>query len=220
MIVDLIIIAIIAIAIIVGKIRGLTVTLVNVFSFIIALVVAFMLCKPIGNFIMEKTNIDENIKHTIKTNIPMNDANFSIDENSNLPKQMQEYINNIGNSATQSKDEIIENVSSELTKEIIYIICFIAIYIIVKIALLIVKLVSKFISELPVFHEIDSIGGAICGAVEGIIIVYFVFTIISIAAPVLSDTPVIKQINNSYIGKFIYNNNLIANNVIKKNTIM
>lgn len=217
MIVDLIIIAIIVIAIILGKIRGLTVTLVNVFSFIIALVVAFMLCKPIGNFIIEKTSIDDNIKQTIKTNIPMNDANFSIDDSSNLPKQMKDYINNIGSSATQSKDEMIENVSSELTKEIIYIICFIAIYIIVKVALLVVKLISKFISELPVFHEIDSIGGAICGAIEGILIVYFIFTIISIASPILEGTPIVKQINNSYVGKFIYNNNIIANNVIKKN---
>lgn len=217
MIVDLIIIAIIVVAILVGKARGLTVTLVNVFSFIIALAVAFMLCKPVGNFIIEKTDIDNNIKQTIKENIPMNDANFSINDNSNLPKQMKEYINNIGNSATQSKDEAIENISSELTTQIIYIICFIAIYLIVKIALLVVKLVSKFISELPVFHEIDSIGGAICGAVEGIIIVYFVFTIISIASPILEGTQIIKQVNNSYVGKFIYNNNIIANKVIKKN---
>ena len=219
MIVDLIIIAIIAIAIFVGKMRGLTVTLVNVFSFIIALVVALVLCKPIGNALIENTKIDDNIKQTIKENIPMNDADFTINDNYNLPKQMKEYINNIGSSATHSKDEMIENVSTELTKEVIYIICFIVIYIAVKIALIVVKILSKFISKLPVLKEIDSIGGAICGAVEGVIIVYFVFTIISISAPILSGTPVIDQVNKSYIGKFIYNNNFIANRVIKKNIV-
>ena len=67
----------------------------------------------------------------------------------------------------------------------------IAIFIIVKLALFIVKILSKFITKLPGLKQMDHIGGAICGAIEGIMFVYFVFAVISISAPALEETKII-----------------------------
>ncbi len=209
MIVDLIILVIVILSIILGRHKGLTVCLVNFFSLIIALVVALMLYKPVSNYLYEKTPVGENVKQVIKQNIPMSEEEFQIGEDSILPEAMKNYINNQAQNANQTKDEAIENVSTELSKEIINIISFVIIFIVVRIALLLVKVISKIITKLPILKQIDHLGGAIVGAVEGIILVYFAFAIISTISPMLENTKVLEQINDSYVGKTMYNNNVL-----------
>ena len=209
MIVDLIILVIVILSIILGRHKGLTVCLVNFFSLIIALVVALMLYKPVSNYLYEKTPVGENLKQVIKQNIPMSEEEFQIGEDSILPEAMKNYINDQAQNANQTKDEAIENVSTELSKEIINIISFVIIFIVVRIALLLVKVISKIITKLPILKQIDHLGGAIVGAVEGIILVYFAFAIISTISPMLENTKVLEQINDSYVGKTMYNNNVL-----------
>ena len=213
MIVDIIILIVIILAAILGRHRGLTVTLVNFFSLIIALLVALMLYKPVGNFIKNQTPFGENIKEVIKNNLPMNDQDLQVDENSSLPEGMKNYINEQAKNANEAKDEAIENVSTELSTEIIMIISFVSVFLIVRAALLIVKIVSKIVNKLPILKQLDHVGGAIVGVIQGIIIVYFVFAIISTISPVFDNTKVLDQINNSYIGKMMYNNNIIMNKI-------
>ena len=208
MIVDIIILAIIILSIILGRHKGLTVCLVNFFSLIIALVVALMAYKPISNHLYE-TSIGENLKQVIKQNIPMSEEDFQVSDDSILPEGMKNYINTQTQNVNTTKDEAIENVSTELSKEIINIVSFVIVFIVVRLALLVVKIVSKIITKLPILKQIDHLGGAIVGAVEGIIIVYFIFAIISTMSPIFKNTKVLEQVNDSYVGKMMYNNNII-----------
>ena len=210
MIVDIIILAIIILSIILGRHKGLTVCLVNFFSLIIALVVALMAYKPISNHLYE-TSIGENLKQVIKQNIPMSEEDFQVSDNSILPEGMKNYINTQTQNVNTTKDEAIENVSTELSKEIINIVSFVIVFIVVRLALLVVKIVSKIITKLPILKQIDHLGGAVVGAVEGIIVIYFIFAIISTMSPIFKNTKVLEQINDSYVGKMMYNNNIIMN---------
>ena len=217
MIVDIIILIVVVLAILYGIHRGLMVSLVSLFSFVIALVVAFMFYKPVGNFIIEKTDFGSDLKQIIKENIPMSDEEIlQVGEDSNLPKGMKDYINKQAQNVNTSKDEAIETISTDLSTEIIMAVSFIGTFIVVRIALVIVKIISKIISKLPIINQADHIGGAIVGAVEGIILVYFVFAIISTISPALKNTGVLKQIDNSFVGKMMYNDNLIINKLNKK----
>ena len=213
MIVDLIILVLIIVAIILGRHKGLTVCLVNFFSLIIALVVSLMLYRPVSNYIMEKTPIGNNIKETIKQNIPMNDEELKVDDSSILPEGMKNYINEQAKNANEAKDEAIENVSTQLATEVVSIVSFLGIFIIVRAVLLIVKILSKIINKLPILKQIDHLGGAIIGAIEGIILVYFAFAVISTISPVFENTKVLEYINDSYVGKMMYNNNIIMNKI-------
>ena len=208
MIVDIIILAIIILSIILGRHKGLTVCLVNFFSLIIALIVALMAYKPISNHLYE-TSIGENLKQVIKQNIPMSEEDFQVSDNSILPEGMKNYINTQTQNVNTTKDEAIENVSTELSKEIINIVSFVIVFVVVRLALLVVKIVSKIITKLPILKQIDHLGGAVVGAVEGIIVVYFIFAIISTMSPIFKNTKVLEQINDSYVGKMMYNNNII-----------
>ena len=112
-----------------------------------------------------------------------------------------------------SEDEAIEKVANDITEQVINVISFLGIFVIVRAALLLVKLVSKIINKLPILKQVNDLGGAICGFIEGAILVYTIFAVISIAAPTLKDTTIIKQINDSALGKQMYTNNLITNKV-------
>ena len=69
-IIDLIIVAVIAICIIIGYVRGLTGCLIKILSFVLSLVIAFILFVPVSNFVIENTQIDENLeKHTKNSDI-------------------------------------------------------------------------------------------------------------------------------------------------------
>lgn len=216
MIVDIIIIVIMILAIIIGKKKGLTVCLVNFLSLIVALVVALMLCKPVGNYIMEKTPVGNNLKETIKQGIPTSGSEIKIDDESNLPEGIKNYINEQTKGVNDAKDTGIEAVSEQLSRSIVTAISFIGIFIIVRAVLLIVKVVSKIINKLPILKQIDGLGGAICGAVQGIIVIYCILAVISIISPIIENTKIIDNINNSHIGKTMYNNNIVVKKLYNK----
>ena len=65
-VIDIIIIAIFLICIGIGYVKGLTGSLLKIISFILALVIAFILFKPIANFVIDNTNWDESLEQTIK----------------------------------------------------------------------------------------------------------------------------------------------------------
>lgn len=213
MIVDIVILITVILFAIVGRHRGLTVTLVSFFSLIIAVIVALMTYKPVGNYIKDETPIGENVKQVIKQNIPLNDENLQLDENSSLPESMKNYINKKAKEANATKDETIDSVSTELATEVIMMISFVAIFLVVRVALLIIKVIARLINKLPILKQLDHLGGAIVGVIQGIIVVYFVFAVISVVSPVFKNTKVFDQINDSFVGKMMYNNNIILNKI-------
>ena len=59
-IVDLIIVGILVLCIFLGYKRGLTGSLLKIVTFLLALIIAFILFKPVSNFIINNTKLDEN----------------------------------------------------------------------------------------------------------------------------------------------------------------
>ena len=81
--------------------------------------------------------------------------------------------------------------------------------------LIIVGLFANQITKLPVIRQADKIGGVVYGAVEGMVIVYMVLGIISLASVIWSDNILITAITKSAIGEMLYNNNIILKIVFK-----
>ena len=216
MIVDIIIILIMALAIFLGMKKGLISCIIDIVAVIVALILALLLCKPVANAIIDNTNFDENLRETIVQNIPLNDVDFKVEEGSNLPEPVVEYINGITSNVNTSKDEAIDNISKELALGIISVIAFLAIFIIVRIILTNVKIVAKIIDKIPVLKQINKLGGAICGAIEGLIIIYAIFAVFSMISPLIANSQILEQIYNSNIGALMYNNNLILKAIYSK----
>lgn len=215
MAVDLIIIVIMVSSIFVGLKKGLISCIIDIAAVIVALILAILLCRPITNVVIENTNFDESLATTISQNIPLSDTDFKVEANTNLPEGIVNYINGITENVNTSKEEAFNAIGVELASGIISVIVFIAIFVIVRLVLALIKVVSKIIDKIPLLSQVNKVGGAICGAIEGAIIIYAIFTVISMIAPVISNTNLLELIYNSNIGSMMYNNNLVLNSIYK-----
>lgn len=216
MIVDIIILIIVAISILIGMKKGFIVCAVNFFSLMIALIIAFTFCKPFATYLINNTTIDEKVEQNIKSSIPMNNQDVNITVNSNLPTGIKNYINDAETNVNDAKNTAIDTTTQNITAEVMIVIAFVIIFIAVKIVLMIVKVISKIINKLPVLKQIDKVGGIIIGALEGIVIVYITFALISVVSPAIKEQKILDYINESNIGKQMYNNNLLVNKIYGK----
>ena len=215
MAVDLIILIIMVSSIFVGLKKGLISCIIDIAAVIVALILAILLCRPITNVVIENTNFDESLATTISQNIPLSDTDFKVEANTNLPEGIVNYINSITENVNTSKEEAFNAIGVELASGIISVIVFIAIFVIVRLVLALIKVVSKIIDKIPLLSQVNKVGGAICGAIEGAIIIYVIFAAISMIAPIISDTNLLELINSSNIGSIMYNNNLVLNSMFK-----
>lgn len=208
-IVDLIIVATILLFILLGYKKGLTGSLIKLASFAIALVLAFMLYKPVASMVMENTQIDENIQSKIIDTFGV-EVEQKENNESKMPTTMLEDINNnIENATAEARNEIVETTAKETSITIIYFGSGLAIFIITRFVLFIISLFAKGITSLPILKQVDKAGGIIYGAVEGLVIIFILLSIISLMSVVWIDNPVILAIDKSSIGNMLYNNNII-----------
>ena len=210
-IIDLVIIAIITLCVFLGYKKGLTQYIIKIFSFIISLVVAFVLFKPVSNFVIQNTKIDETIKEAV-INVVKDDVEETgkVKEDNNLPKAMVEYINNtIENAVNEAKENVIEVAAEGVASATINVGVAILLFIIVRIALIFISMLSKIITDLPIIKQFDKTGGIIYGLLKSFVIIFVIFALLSFVSPMIEQTGIIVAINKSFIGSILYNNNLL-----------
>lgn len=210
-IIDLVIVAIIALCVLLGYHKGLTGSILKIVSFILALIIAFILFKPVSNFVINNTNWDENLEQSIKQSILKQDETTT-EENKkeNMPEVITNYINDaVENAANEAKTAIVESTAREVAVLIINIAVAIALFIVSKILLLLVKGLANLITKLPVIKQFDKLGGIVFGLLQSLVIIYIALAIISLASPMMSSTGIIEGIQKSYVGSTMYNNNLL-----------
>lgn len=209
-IVDLIIIAVVLLFIFLGYKKGLTGSLIKLLSFIIAIVVAFVLYKPVANAVIENTVIDDNIRTTLSATLGVEDKTENTEEN--VPSTIMDNINKEIENAT---DEVKANVIDHTTITIVNIGSGIVIFLAVRVILVIISLFAKILTDLPVIKQVDKLGGLAYGAIEGIVIVYAVLAVISLTSVIWVNNAVVTAIAKSSLGEMLYNNNIILNLLFK-----
>lgn len=213
LIIDLIIILIIALCIILGYRRGLTGSLIRIVSFVLALIIAFILFKPVSNFVIDHTNWDENLEQSIRQSILKEEANEKVEnanEEKNMPDVIMKHINEaVKNAGNEAKAAIVDSTARNVAIMIINIAVGIALFIISKIILLLIKGLAELITKLPIIKQCDKLGGIIYGLLQSLVIIYIAFAIISFVSPMLSTTGFIEAIQKSFVGSIIYNDNLL-----------
>lgn len=199
LIIDLIIIGIILLFTFLGYKRGLIKVAIHLCTFVIAIIVAFLLYKPVANIVITNTTIDENIENAITSKIlPEGTAeDDEVDLSSDLPSII-----------LKNSENTVKSISKSISTTLIETLCLLALFIIVKIILKFVTILADLIAKLPILKQFNELGGTIYGVLEGFLIVFVGLAIISLIAPVL-DPSVLTSINNSTVGAILYNNNIV-----------
>ena len=204
-IVDLVILGIILLCIIIGYVRGLTGSLIKILSFVLSIVIAFILFIPVSNLVINNTKIDENLEKSIREMILDNNEG----KEEKMPEAITDYIGQKVEQATDSaKETIVDNTARDVSLTIVKAGTWIVLFIIARILLILLKYITALIAKLPVIKQCDKLGGIIYGLLEGLVIVYVLLAIISFASPMMGES-ILDSINQSYVGSMMYNNNLI-----------
>ena len=220
-IIDLIIVAIFALFIMMGCKKGLTGSLIKLLSFAIALILAFILYKPVASIVTNNTQIDENIEQAIVSTFNGKTENEqepqdNKDEESGINKTILDNINKeIENATSEAKDQIVDNTAKSLTTTIINVSSGICVFIVARFILFIIGIFANQITNLPILKQIDKLGGIAYGAVEALVIIYLILAIISFTAVINPENGIVSAILKSSIGSILYNNNLILKFLFK-----
>lgn len=202
--IDVIIILVILLCTFIGYKRGLIRVITSLLSFIIALILAVIIYKPVSNIIINNTKIYNNIQSGIYENIKDED----IEESDNgIISFAKNYI------YSEAKDITLEMISESVAQIVIDVITFIIILIITRIILIFVSVVFSSIASLPIIKQFNKAGGLIYGFLQGIIINYIIFALILLIVQISNvNTDFINNsINKSKIGNILYNENIIIN---------
>ena len=197
--VDLMILSIVLLFVFLGYKRGLVKVAFKLCTFFIAIILAFMLYKPVAKIVIENTNIDETIDTKITDKI-LPEGKTETDE-VDLSESLPTII-------LKNSENTVQSIAKSCSNTLIETACLVLIFIITKIVLKFVTALADLIAKLPILKQFNKLGGTIYGIIEGLFIVFLGFAVISLIAPML-DVSVLEAINSSTLGSICYNNNIL-----------
>lgn len=205
---DLIIIAILVLSIIMGYKKGLINVVFNIFAFFIALIATIILYRPVANIIINNTEIDDKIKSAIINNATEEKQSEESSSNTGMQKYIEDAIKN---TADEAKSQVIETVANTVSIRAVEILTSIILFIVIRAVLIVLKVFTQAIANLPLIKQFNELGGVVYGIAKGLIIVYIILTIMYFVVSINGKGNISEAINNSYITKILYNNNIIVN---------
>ncbi len=209
-VIDIVVIAILVLNIIIGYKKGLINVVFNILAFFIAIIITFILYKPVSNFIINNTEIDDKIKQTIIENSKKEDnSDNEKTESSNI---IQKYVeNSIKNAEEEAKEKTIELVANTISIRGVEILTGILLFIVTRLILIVLGFITKFVANLPLIKQFNEIGGVLYGLLKGLLIIYIILTIMFFVVSINQKGIISETIENSYITKILYDNNIIVN---------
>lgn len=192
--VDLIIVGIIILSVFLAYRKGLISLALGLVSFIIAIAITTILYKPVSNLVINVTAIDETIENTI------------YEKANDMMKQEDETSQFIVDAA---KDEILPQTARTLALNIVTGGVFLVLFLAAKIILRFVSALANFVAKIPIIKQVNKLGGVIYGLLRGFLIVYVALLIISVVGKINPNSAVHKELENSYLGKTMYENNIL-----------
>ncbi len=205
-IIDIILIALMAISIFLGYKKGLVKVAVKLCAFIIAVIVTLIFYKPVSNLIINNTGIDEKIQSIIIENGTKELEEADEEEKKNLLESMQSYV---GNAIAETQNEIVESVAQELSVRLIDILSMVGLFIATRIVLILLVLVSDLITNIPIIKQFNELGGVIYGVIRGLAVIYVILAIVFLIVSMNANSGIVNIINSSIITKFMYQNNIL-----------
>ena len=195
-VVDLIILAIIAISVYHGYKKGLVSLAIKFCAFLISLIITFVLYIPIGNLIINTTNIDESIENAIYSKV---NETIQNDDDQGATSDLIE----------KAKNGMLSESARNMSINIVYGGVILILFIAIRIILIFITALANTITKLPIIDQFNKAGGILYGVIRGTLIIYIALFIIGFVGEINPKNQLHKEINQSYIGKVMYENNIL-----------
>lgn len=234
-IVDVILFIILAGNAVAGYKMGLAKVVFNILSTIVAIILVFILYRPVSNYVFNNTQMAQNLKSTLTENlgglliqenmVPQKEDNSMNDIlNVFMGEDMNQMIENatnvsIGENVNQmvqnTTEDMVAKVSGEIAYKIVSAIVFLGLFAIIRVLLSILRNSVDFLANLPFIRVINSSGGMVYGVVKGFLLVYVILAVLSLMAPMISDTVVLQAVDQSWVASKMFYHNILLNVIFK-----
>lgn len=202
---DIVILLIIALSIITGYGKGFIRTFLHAIGWILSMVLAFVWSPKVQEWLLANTKVYENMKEALidkfADSVPGATATFDI-----LPKALSEGV-------VAFTGNVSSFMATRMTDIIFTVFSFVLVIFAIKLVLYILVGVLSKKNRRGLTGMVDGVLGAVAGCVTGILLVYVLLALlIPLAALASADlTQIISNaIDNSFIVKEMYNNNLVV----------
>lgn len=225
-IIDLITIAVLTIAILMGKQRGFLKSSYNILSFIVTAVLILTLQQPFCDY-LSNSALGENIRTKVYERVTgdvekeqakidgTDDAETAIKvgEVMGLPSFMMDFLDEklkIQAEAVETmKNDALSTLSESVTELILKIISILLLFVMVRIGVYLVLFILNAVFKLPGLKSINQFLGIIVGTVNGLIVIYIICALITLLIPTDSVGGICYMIDQTLITKYFYHNNLL-----------
>jgi uncharacterized membrane protein required for colicin V production len=221
---DIVVIAIVALSGFFGYKRGFIKTAISLFSFFIAIGIALLFYKPVAVILTEKTQIDDWIIERIC------DYDYEADKedsNKNESKAIasseeeteQGIIETLSEQFPQSilesfdfektKRDLKLEAATKISESIMKVLSVIIIFLVIKVTLFVASFILNGIVQMPVLKQLNEILGLFFGAIMGFLELYIAFAIITFISSITDLTFVTDALKGSLIASIMFENNII-----------
>lgn len=207
-ILDIIVVAIIALNIYLCYKKGLVNLAVGLIAVFAAIILALVFYKPVSNLIIENTELDEKIENAIIEKFSAEVSEGAEVKYAGLLEYLEKYVDD---AVTKTQNEIVYETAGTIATKVINVGVMIGIFLVVRVALFALTFVADAITSLPILKQLDDVGGVLYGIVKALLIIYVVLAIVFFIVSVTASTAISDAISSSYITKFFYEHNMILN---------
>ena len=228
LLIDLGILLIIGLSVFIGVKRGFVLTLLPLASIVLAVILGMALRGPVRR-LLDKTPLESRINSSVtalleKAAEKYDDAAADIEgkkeefesQLSSIPDfitdAISKWMSDLEQDTRSKNDEFVANTAPKITSLVMELIAFALVAIAVWLILIIVRIIVKATRELeiPVLHQLDSVGGGILGFLFAVLAVYGALLVIGLLASSGTWTRAANYISSSLLGGFMYNYNAIG----------
>ena len=218
-----VVLAILIVNALIGRKAGFIKTIFSLVSMIIAIVLTIWISPTVKDFMNSNeklhTYLSEKVEKVVKPEVEKNkeEKKETIIEKLPLPKSLRKGILNnekvkTGGSAAAKK--LTAYIVEYLVGAMINALAFIVTFIVILIILWLVFAALNLISKLPVLNSMNKTAGFLAGAVQGLVIVWVLFILLTVFGGTTFGRDALQMIGENEALSFIYNNNLLLRYVI------
>lgn len=209
MVIDILLILVIALSAFIGYKKGFVKVIVKLGTFLIALVLAFLLQSSVAKFIGEDIGFKNTISTTVQNKLSDYAKSKEDDKKTDI-KMLEKTIDEINSAAEEKKAEVIQKWANNIADFILKGLSFIIIFFTVAIVMGIISLMLNTVVKLPVLNTLNGVLGLGSAVILMVFRIMILLTIIYFVSPLEIIQPVINYINTSCITKLLYENNIIV----------
>ncbi len=182
-----------------GYKSGLIKTFVKMVSYVISIIISFLLY-PVISDVLVKTPIFDKLVEIMSKKIVSDSVSDSMGQGA--LGILSNYINSGIQSATS-------NIAEAMAGLIVNILAFVIVLLLSGIIVRIVGNIMGIFAKLPVIKQFNKLGGAAIGAVIGIAALYVISAVLILVSPADPQSRLYYEIENSTYASEIYENNVI-----------